>query len=157
MPRKTSRTSPGPFLALASLEMARRLEQAVEPGFLAQARADVGRHPSRVLANALVNVAWRNGPVEEIHAGVAGDYPLDRRRVTPAEVRALLRFAADGMALGMAVCLQLALERPQRPWPEQVLPYRLATMMLVTPSGWTLTEGSREVRLPGRLEASALP
>jgi hypothetical protein len=77
--------------------------------------------------------------------------------VTPAEVRGLLRFSADGMALGVAVCLQLVMERPQRPWPEQVLPYRLATMMLVIPSGWTLTEASREVRLPGRLEASALP
>jgi hypothetical protein len=28
-----------------------------------------------------------------------------------------------------------------------VLPYGLASMMLVTPSGWTLTEASREVRL----------
>jgi hypothetical protein len=152
MPSKTSKGSPRPLPALASPEMARRLEQAVEPGLLAEARADVERHPSRVLANALVNVAWRNGPVEDIHAGVAGDYPLDRRRVTPAEVRSLMRFSADGMALGMTVCLQLALERPPRPWPEQVLPYRLATMMLVTPSGWTLTETSREVRLPSRLE-----
>jgi hypothetical protein len=39
------------------------------------------------------------------------------------------------LALGMAVCRQLAMERLRRPWPEQVLPYRLATTMLVTPSG----------------------
>ena len=65
-----------------------------------------------------------------------------------------MRFSADGMALGMAVCLQFALERPPRPWPKQVLAYRLATMMLVTPSGWTLTEASREVRLASRLEKS---
>jgi hypothetical protein len=154
MPRRTSRASPRPFQALASPEMARRLEQAVDPGLLAKARADVEHHPSRVLANALVNVAWRNGPVEDIHAGVAGDYPLDRRRLTPAEVRALLGFSADGLALGMAVCRQLAMERPPRPWPEQVLPYRLATMMLVTPSGWTLTEASFEVRLPGPRQTS---
>jgi hypothetical protein len=31
---------------------------------------------------------------------------------------------------------------------EQVLPYGLAAMMLITPSGWTLTEATREVRLP---------
>jgi len=43
--------------AWATTHTARRLEQAVEPGFLARARADVERHPSRVLANALVNVA----------------------------------------------------------------------------------------------------
>jgi len=154
MPIKTSRASPCPFQALASVEMAHRLEQAVDPGLLAKARADVERHPSRVLANALVNVAWRNGPVEDIHAGVAADDPLDRRRLTPAEVRALLGFSADRLALGMAVCRQLAMERPPRPWPEQVLPYRLATMMLATPSGWTLTEASFEVRLPGQRRTS---
>jgi hypothetical protein len=44
----------------------------------------------------------------------------------------------------MTVCLQLALERPQRSWPDQVLPFGL----LITPSSWTLTEASRDVRLP---------
>jgi hypothetical protein len=38
--------------------------------------------------------------------------------------------------------------QPPRPWPEQVLPYGLAEMMLITPSRWTLTEVSRGVRLP---------
>jgi hypothetical protein len=46
------------------------------------------------------------------------------------------------------VCSVLAWERPPRPWSEQVLSYGLATMMLVTPYRWTLTEASREVRLP---------
>ena len=31
---------------------------------------------------------------------------------------------------------------------EQVLPYGLAEVLLVTPSRWTLTDTSREVRLP---------
>jgi hypothetical protein len=71
-----------------------------------------------------------------------GDYPLDRRRLTPAEERGLVGFSADGLRLGMGVCRQLAMESPPRPWPEQVLPFRLATMMRVTPSGWTLTEAA---------------
>ena len=66
----------------------------------------------------------------------------------------VLSFSADGLGLGMAVCLQLAIERPPRPWPEQVLPDRLATMMRVTPSGWTLTEASFEVRLPDPRQTS---
>jgi hypothetical protein len=49
---------------------------------------------------------------------------------------------------GMDVCRGLAMERPPRPWSEQVLPYGLAAMMLITPSGWTPTEATREVRLP---------
>jgi hypothetical protein len=138
----------GAFPALADPTMANRLVQAVDPERLARVRADVAGHPSRVLANALVNVAWRNGPVEDIHAGSFQGYPLTQRRVTPAEEKELMQSASDGLALGMTVCSVLAWERPPRPWPEQVLPYGLATMMLITPYRWTLTEASREVRLP---------
>ena len=69
--------------------------QAASADRLAGARA--------VFANALVNVAWRNGPVEDVHAGLARGYPLAQWRVTPAEERALMRFASDGMALAMSL------------------------------------------------------
>jgi hypothetical protein len=59
-----------------------------------------------------------------------------------------MRFAANGMALGMSVCMQLAKERCERSWPEQVVPYGLASMLLITPRDWTLIDASREVRLP---------
>jgi hypothetical protein len=59
-----------------------------------------------------------------------------------------MRVASNRMAMGMTVCLGLAAEKPRRSWVEQVLPYGLADMMLVNPSGWTLTEATREVRLP---------
>jgi hypothetical protein len=148
MPRKTARLKVAPFAALADFAVADRLVCASDPGQVARVRADAEPHASRLFANALANVAWRNGPVESVHAGVARGYPLSHRRVTPAEEPALMRFASDGLALGMTVCLQLAREQPRRSWPEQVLPFGLAPMWLVTPSGWTLTEVSREVRLP---------
>jgi hypothetical protein len=135
--------------ALSNPEVASLLVQASQEEQVARARAEAEHHPSRVLANALVNVAWRNGPVEQIHGGSGHNYPLNRRRVRPAEERQLMRFAASRLALGMGICLVLAMEEPRRPWPEQVLPYALAGGMLVTPSGWTLTESSREVRLRG--------
>jgi hypothetical protein len=47
----------------------------------------------------------------------------------------------------MGLCHDLAVERPARSWPEQVLPYGLAGAMLITPTGWTLTKATREVRL----------
>jgi hypothetical protein len=150
MPQHTAKPRLGPLspLDLTRTATADLLVQAAPAERLARARAEAQRFPTRVLANALVNVAWRNGPVEDIHAGLARGYPLARRRVTPAEERALMRFASDGMALAMSVCLLLATERPARPWPEQVLPYALASMRLITPSGWTLTEASRAVCLP---------
>lgn len=56
--------------------------------------------------------------------------------------------ACERLALGMTVCLSFSKERPSRPWAEQVLPYGLAHLWLITPSSWTLTEVSREVHLP---------
>jgi hypothetical protein len=95
-----------------------------------------------------VNTAWRNGPIENIHAGSSRGYPLDHRRVTSAEERGLMRFASERLALGMTICLKLGMERPRRTWSEQVLPYGLAEGWLFTPRGWSLEETSREVRLP---------
>jgi len=148
MPRKTSKLKVTEFAALADPETAGRVLKAADPARLDRVRADATRHPSRVLANALVNTAWRNGPVEDIHAGAYRGYPLAQRRVTLAEERTLMAFASQRLALGMTVLLQLTLEQPQRPWPEQVLPYGLAEILRITPSRWTLTESSREVRLP---------
>jgi hypothetical protein len=68
--------------------------------------------------------------------------------VTVAEERSLVGSAIDRLTIGMDVCHQLALERPPRPWSEQVLAYGLARAMNITPSGWTLTESTREVRVP---------
>ena len=82
------------------------------------------------------------------NAGGYRGYPLDRRRVTPVEERELMGFVSERLALGMTVCLQLAGEHARRPWSEQVLPYALAEMWLITPPRWTLTEASRDVRLP---------
>jgi hypothetical protein len=114
---------------------------------LGKLRTDAEHHPSRVFANALVNTAWRNGPVEEIHAGACRGYPLDKRRITVSEEGTVLSFAAEILTTGMEICTEFARERPARSWPEQVLPYGLAGMMHITPSGWTLTEVTREVRL----------
>jgi hypothetical protein len=151
MRKKTSRLTVTAVGALAEPGLASQLVEAHRASHvsrLERARADVERHPSRVLANALVNTAWRNGPVEDIHAGEPRGCPLDQRRMTPAEERELMAQASERLAEGMSVCLHLALQRPPRSWPEQVLPYALAELMLITPSRWTLTEVSREVRLP---------
>lgn len=128
--------------------MARRLVVAFDPGRLERVGADAERHATRLLANAVVNVAWRNGPIEDVHAGTFRGYPLDRRRIAPAEEADLMCHVAAGMALGVSVCRELVFERPRRPWTEQVLPYGLAEMMLITPSGWSLTEATRAIRLP---------
>ena len=96
MPTRTAEAKVIAFAALADPEMAARLLLAISPEPLARTRADAAHHPSRLFANALVNVAWRNGPVENIHAGSVQGYPLAQRRVTPAEERELMQSASDG-------------------------------------------------------------
>jgi hypothetical protein len=150
MPRKTSKVERGIFAALAMPDMAGRIIEATSAERLERLRADAARFPSRIFANALINTAWRNGPVELIHAGRFEGYPLDQRRLTPAEERKLMASVCQRLAHGMDVCLALQSETPSRPWPEQVLPYGLAEILLVTPSAWTLTESSREVRIEAR-------
>jgi hypothetical protein len=148
LPRVKPKPVDSNFVMPAVPEFAARVAGAVHADRLTTVRAEAESHPSRIFANALVNTAWRNGPVEGVHAGAFRGYPLDHRRVTIAEERTLMGFAADRLTMGLNVCGQLALERPRRRWPEQVLPYGLATAMGITPSRWTLTESTRAVRLP---------
>ena len=38
-----------------------------------------GKHGIRVIANTVTHISWRNGPVENVHAGRFQGYGLDRR------------------------------------------------------------------------------
>ena len=75
---------PGPtgtqFAMLALPEVREQMTRKVPELRLAKVRADAEAHAGRVFSNALLNSAWRNGPVEEIHAGTFKDYPLDKRK-----------------------------------------------------------------------------
>jgi hypothetical protein len=148
MPRKRAKLEVTTFAALAQPEMAARILELADTAKIEHVRGAADRHPSRLFANALLNMAWRNGPVESIHAGKFRGNPLDQRRMTPAEERELMASTSGRLALGMAVCQQFTAEQPCRPWSEQVLPYGLAELLLITPSRWTLTESSRAVQLP---------
>jgi hypothetical protein len=148
MPKGKSKLKFNEFMALASPEIATKLVEACAGAYLERVRADAERFASRIFANALTNHAWRNGPVEGIHGGGFRGYPLDQRRMSPVEERQLMAFASERLALGMRVCRQFSAEQPPRLWSEQVVPYAVAGMLLITPSQWTLTESSREVRLP---------
>lgn len=119
-----------------------------------RARAEAEAHPTRVLANALINACWRNGPIEDVHAGWSLTYPLTKCRITPSEERTLLRTTAGRLGQGIygfSPPADYDYADP-RPWSERVLAYHLAGM-LVTPHGWSLQEQTRQVWLLGEEEA----
>ena len=102
------------FTMLALPELREQMARQVTDAHRAKVRADAEAHPSRVFANALVNTAWRNGPVEEIHAGASKGYPMDKRRITVAEERSLMGSAIDRLSVGMEIVRQLVEEKPPR-------------------------------------------
>ncbi len=42
--------------------------------------------PYRVLANTMALAAWRNGPVEDTHAGLSSGYSLNHRRASERQI-----------------------------------------------------------------------
>jgi hypothetical protein len=112
--------------------------------------AEAQAHPTRVFANALTNACWRNGPVEGIHAGRLTVLPLTQRRITKREERLLIRVTAERLVHGLLAAFELTqMEESERTWAERVLPYHLSPGLLIAPSGWTLNERTRTVRLFG--------
>jgi hypothetical protein len=111
-PKTRPRPLGSEFVTLAMPEFAAKIAEATDAVPLARVRADAEVHPSRLFANALVNTTWRNGPVEDIHAGDFRGYPLDHRRVTVAEEHTLMAFTVDRLTTGMACATTWRLNDP---------------------------------------------
>ncbi|MDJ0764255.1 MAG: hypothetical protein QNJ97_14835 [Myxococcota bacterium] len=139
---------PDHLVNLARPSTASQLIDAVPPLVLENARADVQAHPTRVLANAMTNFCWRNGPVEDIHAGRLSAYPLMQRRITPSEERTLIREAASRLAQGIVATSSLLYEKSERTWSERILPFHLVPFWLVTPKSWSFELQTSDLRLP---------
>lgn len=108
-------------------------------------RAGAADHPLRALANYFVNAGWRNGEIEDIHAGESVPRPVAQRRFRPAETRAILR--QFGSHAGTIVSAMEELEGA----PDKAIadtPLFLAYSMMA-PSEWSLTEPTRDVLLQG--------
>ncbi|HPQ70640.1 MAG TPA: hypothetical protein PKW95_16060 [bacterium] len=144
-PVATANLRPDGFAGLADPINASQLIEKAEARIL-KVLGYVENYPSRIFANALVNMAWRYSPVERIHSGVPRGSPLDQRRVTLEEETEIMGYVACRLETGMATCKQLITEQPPRSWVEQIIPYALDRR--ICPIQWSLTETSREVRLP---------
>jgi hypothetical protein len=151
MTRKSVRTRRDlPLFQLAQPDTAAELMQAAKSVYRNGGRrvcAEAEAHPSRVLANAIINACWRNGPVEGIHAGGSPPLPLLQRRITPSEERTLVRNTAGHMARAIFAVCALIDEESGRSWAERVLPFNLA--LRIRPRDWSLDEQTRRVWLAG--------
>jgi hypothetical protein len=103
------------------------------------------RHPVRAIANSVTMLSWRNGPIENVHAGSFVGHALNERRILPRDESAVVRHAQEGL-LGALKAVDLL--RRDRAWPPpavRVLPFMRPFAYSI---GWSCTEQSRVVILP---------
>jgi len=142
------------FRALGSINSAngrRSLIEAFARDFgvewLEREKARVLVHPTRALANGILNEHWRNGSgIEDIHAGgIAPPRPLTQRRLTKAQETLLMQETAELFVPTLRALYHVVGKPSEETWPEQALPYALA---FNPPAHWSLNEQTREFALP---------
>jgi len=146
---KTVRTLAGcgRLSGCASAEMVSAVRSSWPADELDQALALAERCGIRAIANTITLFAWRNGPVEDVHAGWADGYELGARRVLPAPEKAIVRQAQSGLYTGLKVVDILKYAAGWPPPAERMLPF---LHPVIAPSRWSYTEQSRAVELPLR-------
>ena len=95
----------------------------------------------------IAHFAWRNGPVEGVHAGRFQGYGLDQRQVLPKAEKVIVRQAQCGFSTGLKTVNSLKYQDAWPPPADRVLPFLCGP---VCPTGWSCTELSRAVELPLR-------
>ncbi|MCC6629124.1 MAG: hypothetical protein IT340_17180 [Chloroflexi bacterium] len=145
----------GVLSQLADPELAARIVAGVSPDWRRTVRDQADRRPTRLLANTLINTAWRNNDIETIHAGTAGAYPLLAQRITAAQEHQLVRATVDRLVTAVVVTRQLITSGDGRDWPERVLLFGMIPWY--TPYDWSLDEESCAVELVGGEPALAPP
>jgi hypothetical protein len=110
-------------------------------------KARVLVHPTRALANGILNEHWRNGSgIEDIHAGgIAPPRPLTRCRLTKAQETLLMQETAELFVPTLRALYHVVSKPSEETWPEQVLPYAIA---FKPPTDWSLNEQTRAIALP---------
>ena len=99
----------------------------------------------RAIANTITLLAWRNGPVENVHAGHSSGCALNERRVLPRDEKAIVRQAQNGLYGGLHAIEYIASDSAWPPPAGRVLPFLRPHYH---PTGWTYTEQSRAVQVP---------
>lgn len=153
-PRKRERLLGWAFFAecMRSLCSSQERKQLVasrgEAEWVKQIRSNVIAYPTRILANGIMNMCWRNGSsVENLHAGAYAPHPLLQRRLSPQQERFLLRETGEMLTVALEIVLGLIDEQSMDSWAERVLPFALFPRRFHVPQNWSLDQKTCEVKL----------
>ena len=154
-PKAVSALQGGDILLASTMpEMAAEVRRQWPADRLERDMQTATNHGIRVIANTITHIAWRNGPIENVHAGRYLGYGLNERRVLPKAEKSIIRHAQDGLFSGLKAADYLRYDGAWPPPAERVLPFMHG---LIGPMGWSCTELSRLVELPLRQDDQARP
>ncbi len=155
-PRKRERLLEWAFFAecMRSLCSPQEREQLVasrgEAEWVEQIRSTVLAYPTRILANGIINMCWRNGSsVENLHAGAYAPHPLLQRRISPQQERLLLHETGEMLTVALEMVLGLINEQSVNSWAERVFPFALFPRRFHFPHNWSLDKNTCAVKLDG--------
>jgi hypothetical protein len=135
------------LLACTMPEMSAELQHGWPPDRPARDLELAGNCGIRVIANTITHSAWRNGPIESVHAGQYLGYGLNERRVLPKAEKSIVRHAQNGFFSGLKTADYLKYDNAWPPSADRVLPF---LHPLIASARWSHTEVSRFIELPLR-------
>lgn len=115
--------------------------------------ARVEANSTRLFANVAMLVGYRNGHIEDVHAGRDEGLPLELRRISAADEATVVESA--GAELAVAIDVAQVLADGDAPWAERLLPFAMPFWAWSEARGWSTTEASRVVLFDANDAASA--
>lgn len=133
-------------MSLTSMAQPKLLDLTKGLAQMAPERAEEARRaPMRCIANAFVNTCWRNGPIEDLHAGEADRIRLGERRFSADETSQLEESTISKMVDAIDAFWLMESDWTSPRFSEYALAFRV--MPFVAPAEWTLTESTRAIGL----------
>jgi hypothetical protein len=106
-------------------------------------------YPYRIIANGMAVACYRNGPVENLHAGRAQACSLDHRRATYQQIRELMEFTSGHLDSVLAKFRpwEQSSGHPLQ-WPDNMAGIYISPYF--SPRNWSLSESCCPIRLETR-------
>jgi hypothetical protein len=130
-------------------ELMESLQSKIGEDFILRKKEEITPHLMRTLANGVINEIYRNGPIEEIHAGNSLPDSSVPSRISPFAENEVLTTTAHRLLPMMHALYRIITKKTGETLEEKLIPYvfRFILINMSFPSDWSLTEETREIRL----------
>ena len=126
------------------------LQEKIGEAYLYREKERLSSNLLRAVANGVVNETYRNGPIENVHAGVGEDArylprPLTQRRISAFAEYQVLGTTANRLFPILHALYKVITKETGETLDEKLFPY---AVLFKPPDDWSLAEETRVVKLP---------